>query len=115
MIVDDGSGITATEGCGPLINDLTGKIAFIRRSTCTFVEKVLNAQNAGAIGSIVANHSTGGDDLITMAGDDPSIPIQSLFIGYTDGNTIETELLTGTDVVVKFNVEIPVQLDDSYR
>ena len=113
MIVDDGSGDTSSEGCGVLVNDLTGKIAFIRRGNCTFAEKVKNAQDAGAIGAIIANHEEGGDALVNMSGDDPEITIQSLFIGYTDGNTIEAEILNGVDV--EFNLVIPPVLDDSYR
>jgi len=113
MIVDDGSGDTSSEGCGPLVNDLTGKIAFIRRGTCNFTVKVKNAQDAGAVGAVVANHKSGGDALVTMVGEDPSITIQALFIGYTDGNTIEAEIPNGVDV--EFNLIIPPVLDDSYR
>ena len=113
MIVDDGSGDTSSEGCGELVNNLTGMIAFIRRGNCDFDVKVRNAQNAGAIGAIVANHEVGGDALVNMVGDDPGITIQSLFIGYTDGNTIEAEIPNGVDM--EFNVITPPLLDDSYR
>jgi len=113
MIVDDGSGDTSSEGCEPLVNDLAGMIAFIRRGNCDFVVKVKNAQDAGALGAVVANHEDGGDGLIIMAGDDPSITIQSLFIGYSDGNAIEAEIPNGVDV--EFNLDIPSVLDDSYR
>lgn len=116
MIVDDGSGETASEGCEALENNLTGKIAFIRRGNCDFVVKVKNAQDAGAIGAIVANHEEGGDGTITMAGDDPSITIQSLFIGYSDGNAIEVEILGGEDVQVEFALDTgTVAPNDSYR
>jgi Zn-dependent metalloprotease len=114
-MVDDGSGDTSLEGCGPLINDLTGKIAFIRRGTCTFVEKVKNAQDAGAIGALIANHQTGGDALLIMAGDDPSVTIQSMFIGYSDGNAIQAELEAGVDVEVRFAQEERIAEDDSVR
>jgi Zn-dependent metalloprotease len=116
MIVDDGTGDTSTEGCGPLVNDLSGHIAFIRRGTCTFATKVKNAQDAGAIGAIIANHMAGGDDTMTMGGYDPEITIQSLFIGYTDGNTIQAEIESGADVVVRLDVIPPdVPPDDSVR
>jgi len=36
--------------------DLTGKIALIQRGTITFVEKLLNAEAAGAVGAIVYNN-----------------------------------------------------------
>ena len=60
MMVDDGLPETnaqgnpiSAEGCNPLINNLTGKIAVIYRNTCEFGAKALNAQNAGAIGVII--------------------------------------------------------------
>jgi Zn-dependent metalloprotease len=116
MIVDDGTGDTSTEGCNQLVNDLTGKIALIRRGTCTFATKVKNAQDAGAIGAIIANHMAGGDDTMTMGGYDPEITIQSLFIGYTDGNTIQEEIESGENVKVRFEKIGPeVEPDDSYR
>ena len=38
---------------------LTGQIALVTRGTCTFVVKVKNCQNAGAIGVIVADNAAG--------------------------------------------------------
>jgi hypothetical protein len=62
MVVDDGSaGLNpqgnpvSAEGCNPLVNDLTGKIAFIYRNTCEFGTKAFNAQVAGAIGVVIVN------------------------------------------------------------
>jgi len=62
MIVNDGSaGLNpqgnpvSAEGCNTLINDLTGKIAFIYRNTCEFGTKAFNAQVAGAIGVVIVN------------------------------------------------------------
>jgi len=49
MLVDDGSMGTnpqgnpiSAEGCLPLVNDLTGKIALVYRNTCEFGMKALN-------------------------------------------------------------------------
>jgi len=114
MIVDDGTGDTSSEGCNPLVNDLTDMIAFIRRGTCNFTVKVKNAQDAGAIGAVVANHEEGGDGTLIMSGDDPTITIQSLFIGYSDGNTIEAEIPNGVDVEFALATGT-VEPDDSYR
>ncbi|MAO32958.1 MAG: hypothetical protein CL824_05570, partial [Crocinitomicaceae bacterium] len=51
MFVDDGTTGTnpqgnpmSAEGCNPLVNDLTGKIAVIYRNTCEFGTKAMNAQ-----------------------------------------------------------------------
>ncbi|MGC8944010.1 MAG: S8 family serine peptidase [Caldisericia bacterium] len=64
-----------------------GRVALMERGgpgDATFVNKVRNAQNAGAIAAIVHNHSSGGDALIVMAlASDITIP--SIFIGYSDG------------------------------
>src|SRR3989338_426313 len=72
VLVDDGTpGINAqgiplaNEGCGPLVNDLTGKIAVVYRydgsssNVCWYGTKVLNAQNAGAVGVIMINREDG--------------------------------------------------------
>lgn len=39
--------------------DLAGKVALVMRGGNTFVEKITNAQNAGAAGIIVYNHEAG--------------------------------------------------------
>ena len=94
VAADDGSG-DPSDACQPLINGglVAGNIALIDRGSCDFVVKVKNAQNAGAIGAIVANNS--GDGLIPMGGSDPTIVIPSVFIGRSDGNVIKGELVTG--------------------
>lgn len=59
----------------------TGKIALIDRGTCNFVIKSLNAQNAGAIATVIANNSAGST--INMGGngtDDAKITTPSLMI-----------------------------------
>jgi Zn-dependent metalloprotease len=114
-VIGDGSTVEDTSlGCDPLVNDLTAMIAFIRRGECDFAVKVKNAQDAGAIGAVVANHEEGGDSTLTMAGEDDTITIQSLFIGFSDGNAIEAEIPNGVDV--EFNLAtVGTEPDDSYR
>ncbi len=49
--------------CNPLpAGSLDGKIAFIRRGTCSFSLKVYNAQQAGAKAVVIANHYTNAAD-----------------------------------------------------
>lgn len=50
---------TASDGCEPIVNDLTGAIALIDRGTCAFVLKAQNAGAAGAIAVIIANNVAG--------------------------------------------------------
>ena len=55
-MVNDGSAPTA-DACQRLArNALTGKMRVIDRGTCTFADKILNAQRAGAIGVIIVNN-----------------------------------------------------------
>uniref|UniRef100_UPI002608A769 T9SS-dependent M36 family metallopeptidase n=1 Tax=Flavobacterium sp. TaxID=239 RepID=UPI002608A769 len=74
VLVDDGEG-DPTDGCSPLLNptEVGGNIAVIRRGICTTVDKVLLAQDAGAIAVIIANNQPGnlflggfGNELITI-------------------------------------------------
>src|SRR5690606_3862686 len=66
------------DGCGPAVNAaaINGHIAVIRRSTaeasggtpCPFIEKVKNAQNAGAVAVIIVNNIP--NENINMSGAD---------------------------------------------
>jgi subtilisin family serine protease len=66
---------------------LTGSIALIERGTCSFSEKVYNAQRGGAIAAVVYNDAAGGDALMNMGFGahffDVTIP--SWFLGRTNG------------------------------
>ena len=101
VLVNDGVG-TVTDGCeAPFTNAgaIAGKIALIDRGTCTFVTKVKNAQNAGAIGVIVVN-DVAGTPPTGMSGNDPTITIPSVRISLADGNTIKANLGTGVNVTL---------------
>ena len=73
---------------------VSGNIALVDRGLCTFVTKVKNAQDAGAVGVIVANHL--GDDILAMGGTDNSIDISSVFVGLSDGAAIKAALGSAT-------------------
>ncbi|MEM1218333.1 MAG: M36 family metallopeptidase, partial [Bacteroidota bacterium] len=91
VVVDDESG-TPTLGCNPIANDVAGKIAVIDRGDCPFVDKVANAEAAGAIAVVVCNNVAGG--VIAMGGDGGGIGIPSLMITQADCETIKTVLDT---------------------
>ncbi len=78
--VDGGSGHPSELG------NVAGKVALVVRGGLTpnFVDKIQNAQDAGAIGIIVRNHQTGGDDLIYMATPEV-LTIPAVFVGYNNG------------------------------
>jgi subtilisin family serine protease len=68
----------------------TGKIALINRGTCTFVEKVKNAQDAGAIGVLVANNvDTAPAD---MGGTSSTITIPSMITTKAIGASLRTDM-----------------------
>jgi extracellular elastinolytic metalloproteinase len=92
--------------CDPVINpeDIDGKIALIDRGDCWFEQKVLNAQNGGAIAVIICNFE---EALVGMGGvpevDDPTIPAVMLRNG--DCQQIKAAIAQGTDVEVRFQFE----------
>ena len=101
MFVEDGTTGTnpqgnpiSQEGCSPLINDLTGKIAVIWRNTCQFGVKIQNAQNAGAVAVIIINREPG---LVNMApGDSGAVcTIPAVFIEDASGAVITAEMANG--------------------
>jgi hypothetical protein len=118
MIVDDGTaGLNAqgnplsAEGCNPLINDLTGKIAVCYRGTCQFGTKALNAQNAGAEGVIIINRDP---EAIGMAGgnDGASVTIPVVMLSSVDGAALVNEMQNG-DVVVFMGNKLGLYVNDA--
>lgn len=83
------------DACDDLINatDLDGKIVVVRRGECSFEEKVMRAQNAGAIAVIVVNNI--GGNPISMGGSNPNINIPAIMISMNDGNPMIDELTNG--------------------
>ena len=104
VIADDGVGFNS-DACQDITNgsDLSGKIALIDRGDCEFGVKILNAENAGAIGVIICNNRGGSN--VNMGpgavGDQVSIP--SVFISQSDCSKIR--LHVGTGLEVKFFVD----------
>jgi hypothetical protein len=66
------------------------KIALVSRGTCGFTVKVKNAQDAGAIGVIVADNAPGA--VTGLGGADPSITIPAVRVSQADGATILASL-----------------------
>ena len=85
----------ASDGCNTITNAaaLNGKIALIRRGSCTFVLKVKAAQDAGAVAVIMMNNV--GGTPIPMGGDDISITIPSIMLSQADGDILEAALGSG--------------------
>ncbi|MFT5237849.1 MAG: hypothetical protein ACI9M9_001450, partial [Flavobacteriaceae bacterium] len=97
VVVDDnsGGGTDPNDACDPITNgaSLVGKIAIVRRGACAFTDKVLAAQNEGAIAVIVVNNVAG--DPIIMGGVNPDVTIPALMVSDVNGEAIITEVLGG--------------------
>jgi len=105
VLADDGVAPTS-DACTALAAPATGKIVLLDRGGCTFKTKVRNAQNAGAIGVILANNAAsvsppglGEDTSITTP-----ITIGVLSVLQTEGIQIKAELATGTPVTATLHL-----------
>ena len=76
---NDGGGVSLLDGCEPFAPSagIPGNIVLMNRGTCTFVQKALNAQNAGAVAAVIANNTAGP---LTMAGVEPNVVIPTVGI-----------------------------------
>jgi len=101
MLVEDGTPGTnpqgnpiSQEGCFPLINDLTGKIAVIYRNTCEFGAKALNAQDSGAVAVIIINRDP---EVVEMGGGalGASVTIPVVMLTSTDGAALVAQIALG--------------------
>jgi hypothetical protein len=94
VLAEDGIGNT-NDICEPITNNVNGKIAVIFRGTCFFTYKVMEAQNAGAIGVIIINNQP-GNNVVNMGGTNPNITIPSVMISNNDGNILLSEMQNGS-------------------
>lgn len=81
----------AGPGCDPFTPAnsaaVRNKVAVISRGACPFAQKVKNAQNAGAIGVLLANNVAGA---IAPGGADATITIPSAGITQADGDALKS-------------------------
>jgi extracellular elastinolytic metalloproteinase len=110
--VVEGVGYTSTDACSAILNsaEINGKIALVDRGICLFVEKVANAQAAGAKGVIVANNVPG--IIGGMSGDDPAISIPSVLITQANGNLLRAQL--SNNVTASLHTEDLPDRDSSF-
>jgi minor extracellular serine protease Vpr len=76
------------EACAALpAGSLTGKIAVVSRGTCSFSLKILNAQNAGAVATLVVNNVSGDPNSMGTDGtpNQPTIPAYSVGVASAPG------------------------------
>lgn len=80
VLGSDDQGVDPADGCETITTNLTGKIALVHRGLCSFIQKVQNAQAAGAAGVIVANVASSADPNTPpfMGGTTAAVTIPSL-------------------------------------
>ena len=100
---------TTLNGCSPAEhpNRLQGRIALIDRGECAFVDKVRNAQAAGAIGVIIANRS--GDSAPVLGGVAADITIPAVSVGASDGNRIREQACLRAAALLHDRFEVTVR------
>ena len=86
---DDGTGVP-NDGCEPFVGFTPGKIAIVDRGACNFTVKAKNAQNAGAIGVIIANNQATG--AINLGGADPTVVIPAVSLSLEDDALVKASL-----------------------
>ena len=108
---NDNAAGTLHEACtGAPANSITGKIALIDRANCNFTAKVLNAQNAGAIGVVMINNVAGSP--IIMGGTDNTITIPAVMISIDDGLILKNQLANNLNVTLSSGQAIDGDVDN---
>jgi cysteine-rich repeat protein len=108
VVVDDGVAPLG-DGCQAFTLE-AGDIPLMDRGACNFTVKVKNAQNAGALGAVIANNVAGG--LVTMSGVDASIVIPAIFITQATGDLIKGQLGVGVTATLVSVADRDASFDD---
>ena len=87
----------------PYLADPNGRIAMVDRGDCTFVEKVQRAQQAGALGVVIANPEP---SLPAPDGDIAGLAIPAAVIRAGPAAAIKDALQRGGDVAVRLGAEL---------
>ena len=105
---------SSASGCSPsdFAGFVTGNIALIQRGTCTFAEKVANADAAGASAAVIFNEGNPGRTSLfngSLAGDE-HIPV--IFTSYAVGTQLLGQYVPGSGPVLTIDVKA---IDDPNR
>lgn len=107
LVLMKDSNATTTLGCSTLQNRaaLAGKIALVDRSPtggCSYVTKILNAQNSGAIAVIVIQNTTGTATAMTGVGSS-AVTIPCFMITQANGNLLKANITDSITVNITIN------------
>jgi hypothetical protein len=105
VLAADDQGADVADGCEPLTKDVTGKIVLVHRGLCSFIQKIVNVQQAGGIAAIITNVPTSATPTEPpfMGGTDTtsSVTIPSLSLALADGQALEAAIPGGVTVEMK--------------
>lgn len=104
-LFSDGPGVIAAltapirdaggQACEPLAaGSLAGAIAMIERGTCSFTDKLIHAQNAGAIAAVF--YQSQGQEILTRSLYVQNTGIPSMMIGNADGVALKNYLASSS-------------------
>ena len=112
LITPEGADGTTTDACDALVNEdeIANRIALIQRGGCDFYDKIINAQNAGAIAVVVYSNDL---PLQHMVGDTAGVDIPAVMIGQADGALLREKLEEGDTVEVRLDKSIFVNFDEA--
>ncbi|CAJ0956458.1 unnamed protein product, partial [Mesorhabditis belari] len=85
-------------GCEPLKNvDLLDKVVLFERGECSFVDKVIHAEEAGAYFAIITDSARGGDEVVDMITDNTNrrADIPAAYLSGASGRRLRDFLLYG--------------------
>jgi hypothetical protein len=108
-LFNDAIGVGGLACSGAPSNNIAGKIAIINRGDCSFVIKILEAQNAGAIGVIMINNVAGAP--IIMGGTDNTITIPAVMVSLPNGAALSALVNSGLNVTLSTTLGIPLDGD----
>jgi hypothetical protein len=116
LIVDNNLGGTSTDAndaCDPLLNsvELSGKIIVIRRGSCEFGTKVLEAEANGAIAVIMVNNAATNPIAMGPGVDGDNVTIPSIMVSQSDGESIISVL---SNESVNVSLVLPDRLDGDF-
>lgn len=96
-------GPTNLDGCTAYENAaaVAGKIALVDRGTCTFVQKALTAQNAGAVALVVVDNRANTCLPPSMSGADPDVRIPVISLTQNEGTALRNA--TGVSAMLRLD------------
>lgn len=83
-----------------------GKLVLVERGTCTFAQKVWQAQQTGAIGVVIMNNFAGqGVFQMAFGQDSPDSDIPVAMVSFELGTQLQNILAAGDEIIAEFSPE----------